>query len=359
MMTSKELVLAALNHQPTARVPFAWGCGVNGQVRAELAKEMGHASPAETEAYLQSLMDFRWVSPRYIGPADRNCTVDGVETDIWGVKRRFSSYGLGGYMEICEYPLAEMETVEDLENFTWPSVDWFDFSVLPAQIKSHNQNGNEYAIIMGNGNILESSWYMRGLELMLTDLLVEPELAEAVMTRVTNFFIEYFTRALTVTNRGGTPIDVIMTADDIGTQEGLMVSLDLWERMIKPHHMRLNEALHRFGVKILYHTDGAVMDALDGLVDMGIDVLEALQFDAKNMSPEIMKEKYGDRLCFQGGISVQSTLPFGTPDEVRREIEERIRVLGAGGGYILAPSHAIQDGTPIENVKVLLGYGRR
>ena len=112
----------------------------------------------------------------------------------------------------------------------------------------------------------------------------------------------------------------------------------------------MNKALKEFGVKIMYHTDGSVMEAVPGLIDMGIDILEALQFSADGMDPKVLKEKYGDRLCFHGGISVQTTLPFGTVEDVKQEVIERIEVLGKGGGYILAPSHAIQAGTPPENI---------
>jgi uroporphyrinogen decarboxylase len=145
-------------------------------------------------------------------------------------------------------------------------------------------------------------------------------------------------------------IDLAFTADDIGGQEGLLMSLAMWERFIKPHHTRLNRVIHEHGAKVIYHSDGSVMEAVPGLVEMGIDVLQALQFDAKGMDPVALKEGFGDRLCFEGGISVQSTLPFGTAEEVRAEVEERIRVLGRDGGYILGPSHAIQAGTPAENV---------
>lgn len=96
------------------------------------------------------------------------------------------------------------------------------------------------------------------------------------------------------------------------------------------------------------------MKAVDGLINMGIDVLEALQFDAAGMNPVELKEKAGDRLSFHGEVSVQSTLPFGTPEEVETEVKERIKVLGRNGGYILAPSYAIQAGTPPENIYAFL-----
>jgi uroporphyrinogen decarboxylase len=106
-------------------------------------------------------------------------------------------------------------------------------------------------------------------------------------------------------------------------------------------------------VKVIYHTDGSIMNAVDGLIDMGIDVLQALQFSARGMDPAALKEKYGDRLCFEGGVSVQTTLPFGSAEDVRQEVIRLIEILGRGGGYILGPSHAIQAGTPPENIAAL------
>ncbi|MCL2665734.1 MAG: hypothetical protein FWE82_08980 [Defluviitaleaceae bacterium] len=385
-MTSRERIIAALQRKPTDRVPFSGGMGINHPVMLALTEYAGFDNAGPAYEYVRALSDIKHVGPRYVGPKDRNFTENGVSTDMWGVKRGLVYYAENAaYAEICHYPLGEMKTVKELADYVWPTVDWFDFSVLPEQIKNANtpaddsawrtdklpyaRKGPEYAIMMGNGNIFETSWYMRGFQDLLTDLLAEPEIAEEILTRVTNFYVDYFTAALTVTNKMNgifppqaadgcsAPIDLIFTADDIGQQEGLLTSLELWEKMIKPHHKRLNNVLHKFGVKIVYHSDGAVMDALDGLIDMGIDVLEALQFDAKGMSPDIMKQKYGDRLCFHGGVSVQHTLPYGTPEEVRNETAERIRVLGNGGGYILATSHAVQAGTPVENLVEFLKFG--
>jgi uroporphyrinogen decarboxylase len=201
-----------------------------------------------------------------------------------------------------------------------------------------------------NGNIFETSWYMRGFERMLMDLVVNPELADAILGRVTDFFVEHFRRIL---ERARGRVDLVFTADDIGGQEGLLMSPATWEERIKPFHARLNRVIHEFGTRVIYHTDGSVMPAVPGLIDMGIDVLQALQFDAKGMDPLELKEKFGDRLSFQGGVSVQKTLPFGTVADVRREVADRIRVLARGGGYIFGPSHWIQSGTPPENVTAM------
>ena len=103
-------------------------------------------------------------------------------------------------------------------------------------------------------------------------------------------------------------------------------------------------------MSVIYHTDGAATEAVEGLIDAGIDVLQALQFSAKEMDPAVLKRRFGDRLCFEGRVSVQTTLPFGSPDDVRAEVEHLVTVLGKDGGYILGPSHAIQAGTPPENI---------
>ncbi|MFH1707610.1 MAG: uroporphyrinogen decarboxylase family protein [Planctomycetota bacterium] len=137
------------------------------------------------------------------------------------------------------------------------------------------------------------------------------------------------------------------------SQNGLLMLLAMWEEFIKPCHVRLNRAIHEFGARVIYHSDGAVMEAVPGLIDMGIDILQALQFDAAGMDPVGLKELYGRDLCFEGGVSVQKTLPFGTPEDVAAETTRLMRVLGKGGGYILGPSHAIQAGTPPANIMAM------
>jgi uroporphyrinogen decarboxylase len=292
------------------------------------------------DAYLLPLLDIRSVAPAYVGPPLP------PRTDIWGVRRMPVSYGEGEYDEIEFYPLAGAEGPGDLGRHRWPTTDWFDYSVMPERIAAAGRDG-DYCLMVDNGNIFETSWYMRGFERMFMDLATNPELAHAILGRVCDFFVGHFSRMLAAA-RGR--IDLVFTADDIGGQEGMLMSLGMWEESIKPFHARLNRAIHEFGAKVIYHTDGSVMKAVPGLMDMGIDILQALQFDAKGMDPVALKGQFGDRLCFQGGVSVQKTLPFGSAGDVRREAAERIRVLGRDGGYIFGPSHAIQAGTPPENI---------
>jgi len=343
-LSHRERVRLALQHQVTDRVPIAMVCaGINPPAYEALQSYLAGERRTSVADYLRPLVDVRDVGPPYVGPR----LAEG--TDIWGVRRQAVSYGAGSYDEIEFYPLADASSPADVAAHRWPSTEWFDYDALGERIATIQREG-PYCLMASNGNVFETSWYMRGFERMLMDLALNPELAHAVFERVCAFFAEHFTRILRAA-RG--QVDLVFTADDIGGQNGLLMSLPMWSEQIKPYHERLNRVVHGFGAKVIYHSDGAVMDAVPGLMEMGIDVLQALQFDAKGMDPARLKAQYGDRLCFEGGVSVQKTLPFGTARQVREEVKRLIDTLGRGGGYILGPSHAIQAGTPPENIVAL------
>ncbi|MBN1676682.1 MAG: hypothetical protein JXR37_36900 [Kiritimatiellae bacterium] len=350
VLSHRERVRLALEFQETDRVPIAMVCsGINAPARAALTAYLAAERGTTVEAFLAPLIDIKNVGPAYVGPP----CAPGF--DMWGVHRKAVSYGSGEYNEIDVYPLGSASSVADVNAHTWPSPDWFDDSVLPARVRDLQRHG-EYGLMAANANIFETSWYMRGLEQMMMDFVLAPDLAHAILQKVADFYVARLSRILEAVPG---EIDLVFTADDLGGQQGLLMSLAMWEAFIKPHHARLNARIHELGAKVIYHSDGAVMEVVPGLIDMGIDVLQALQFDARGMDPVALKQQYGDRLCFEGGISVQSTLPFGSVADVVREVEERIAVLGAGGGYILGPSHAIQAGTPPENIVALFDTAGR
>ena len=340
-LTHRERVRLALDHKPTDRIPIAMVCsGINSPAREEFEALLQRERNTTLAAYLDPLLDIRGITPPLKGAAAQ------PGFDIWGVHRHSVSYGPASYSEIDVQPLAKAEPPADLDKHTWPSTDWFDYAALPELVRRQRAAGDP-CLMAANGNVFETSWYMRGFEQMFMDFILNPELAHALLNRVCDFWVEHFTRILSAVPG---EIDLVFTADDIGGQEGLLMSLEMWENFIKPCHVRLNKRIHEFGARVIYHSDGAVMDAVPGLIDMGIDILQALQFDARGMDPVRLKTEFGDRLGFEGGVSVQRTLPFGKPADVRDEVERHIRVLGKGGGYILGPSHAIQAGTPPENI---------
>jgi uroporphyrinogen decarboxylase len=345
-MTSRERVLTALQHKEPDKIPLYINYGINEYARRQLSEYLG-MSMAELNKWIFSKSDIVSLSPRYTGPSYRGRP---GQPDVWGVTRKPVNNGFDVYQEIFNPPLKGLGESVQLEDHEFPSPDWYNYASLNETIEKIDPHGDA-ALALLSGNIFENSWYMVGFEEFLTLMITEPEIIYQLLERTTDFFCAYAERCLeTVKGR----IDIAVTAGDIGQQDGLLISMPLWKDLVKPHYVRLNKILHSFGVKIWYHTDGAVMDALDSLIDIGIDILNPLQFDAKGMNPDILKEKYGDKLCFHGGVSVQSTLPFGTSNEVREEVRQRIKVLGKGGGYILGPSHAIQGGTPPENIMAFL-----
>jgi uroporphyrinogen decarboxylase len=348
-LTGRERVRLALEHQETDRIPIALVCGgINPPALRELDAFLGQERGITAEGYLEPLVDIVQVDPAYAGPPLP------AKTDIWGVQRRDVSYGPGSYDEIAVYPLASAASPADVAAHRWPDPAWFDYSRLPARIAAVRAV-RDRAIMVWNGNIFETAWYMRGLEQMLVDVMVDEEIATAIMARVTDFYVAHFDRVLAAAPG---QVDLVFTADDIGDQRGLLMPKEKWQRLIVPHHARLNRVIHGHGAKVIYHTDGSIMEAVDGLIAMGIDVLQALQFSADNMDPVRLKREFGSRLCFEGGVSVQTTLPFGTVQDVRHEVEDRIRVLGEGGGYILGPSHYVQAGTPPANVAAMFDTAR-
>ncbi|MBT4496306.1 MAG: hypothetical protein HOC74_01205 [Gemmatimonadetes bacterium] len=340
-LSPRERVRLALEHRTTDRIPIAMVCsGINPPARRALEEFLQRERNLSVDAYLEPLIDIHTVAPAYVGPP----LAPGE--DIWSVRRKPVSYGSGSYEEIDFYPLAEISDVGALDAHRWPSTDWFDYSVIPDRIAAARAQ-HDPCLMITNGNVFESSWYMRGFEQTFVDFLQNPELPHALFARVTDFYNDHFARILAASDG---EIDLAFTADDLGGQTGLLMNLEMWEEFIKPHHARLNKTIHAFGARVIYHTDGAVMEAVPGLVDMGIDVLQALQFSAAGMDPVPLKANHGDHLCFEGGVSVQTTLPYGNPDDVRAEVEHLITVLGKEGGYILGPSHAIQANTPPENI---------
>jgi uroporphyrinogen decarboxylase len=348
-LSRRERVLLAMAHRTTDRIPISDICGtLNPPAGEAFNNYLVRYHNTDAISYIVDAVDTRSITYFYNGPG-----LDAGE-DPWGVRKKPVSYGAGSYDEICYYPLKDIQTVGELDRHRWPSADWFQYDIIKDMIKGLNGD-EEYCIIAASAAPFETSWAMRGFEQTFMDMVTKPDLVHGIMQRVTDFYLESFRRLLKATDG---MIDLVYTSDDIGGQTGLLVSLPMWEEFIKPYHVRFNEMVHNMGAKIIYHSDGAIMSALEGLIDMGIDILQPLQFDAKGMDPAALKKQTGARLCYEGGVSVQKLLPFGTVEEVVSGTKNLIDILGKDGGYILGPSHNIQAGTPPENIYAMFQTAR-
>jgi len=351
-MTSRERTLAAINHEKYDRVPTdIWA---TWEVWEKLKNHFGPNVDIGKELHIDGVA---WVGPRYIGPPIPQLP-EGESTDFWGIRRRNIDYGTGVYSEIFFWPLAAAKTIDDLDRYEWPSADWFDYSHMEADAVAA---GRERIIKCGYMAPFYLHNMLRGLELSLTDPLLEPELTREIIGRISHFFYEHHARCF---EAAGKYIDLTEVTDDLGMQTGPMISLDTFREFYRPHMQRLVNLAHSFDIKVMHHDDGAMRMFLPDLIEIGIDMLNPVQWKCPGMELEGLKRDFGAKLCFHGGVENQEILPFGKPDDVRREVRRDIDILASDGtGYILAPCHNIQSVTPVENIIAMYDeawkYGKR
>lgn len=197
---------------------------------------------------------------------------------------------------------------------------------------------------------------MRGMERAFEDLILAPDIAHAALARIFAFHHEHLRRCFEIAQGR---IDYFYLAEDLGSQTGPLMGLDTYRRFLLPHQTAMANLARRYGVRIFYHTDGAARIFLPDLIDVvGIDILNPIQWRCPGMEREALVRDFGDRVIFHGAVDNQRTLPFGSPDDVRREVRENIDLFSAGrtsktGRYICAPCHNIQPVTPTANILAL------
>jgi len=357
-MDSRERTFAALSFTQPDRVPIDFwasrGC------RARLQSATGH----DWDTFLDAQdVDIRYIEgPRYVGPP-LAYDADGVGEDIWGVRRKTVQVGSNGgaehYKEVVFSPLAAAQSREAVETYGhWPAPDWFDYSEIAAQCEAIRARGRIAAFMGDRLNRiaqLKPAMYLRGTEQIFLDLALNPELAHALFARIRAFYLEYARR---VFEAACGKLDLVVTGDDFGAQTGPLLSPRMWEEFLGEGFAAYIALAHEHDLPVMHHTCGSVRKLLPCLLDRGLDILQSLQPEAAAMDAGELKHEYGGALAFQGGISIQRTLPFGTPTDVREEVRDTLAALMPGGGYIACTAHNIQADTPPENVNALLAAYR-
>jgi len=338
-MTSRERYLAAINHEPVDRVPTdIWA---TDETRQKIIDHFGSWEQAEEALHIDGL---GWVGPRYIGPPLPEVPA-GEMVDMWGVRSRAVEYDGGWYMEQYCDPLAQAKTIDDLESYNWPDPDWFDYSKIRESALEQRET---HAVQCGYMAPLLNHNRLRGLEQSLMDPLIEPDFTHHLLERVHAFDYEYHRRMFEACDGLA---DVAQVTDDLGSQTGPLISLDVYREFYAPLHKEYIDLCRESGLKVFHHDDGSNRLFLPDLVEMGIDILNPIQWRCPGMDMAELKQEYGDRICFHGAVDNQETLPFGSPEDVRAEVRRCIDTLASDGtGYILAPCHNLQVITPIENI---------
>jgi len=275
-------------------------------------------------------------------------------SDPFGCRYRVVKYDEGTYTECVHSPLAEFGSVEEIEqNYTWPEPDWWDYSSVPEQI----QGFENYPIRAGGSEPFLFYKYLRGDAQALMDLLMNPDIVHYCLDRLFDLAHENTRRMYDMLPDNPDRLVLTYVNEDLGGQNGLMFSPEHIREFLLPRMKKIIDFAHDAGGYVFHHDDGSIRRIIPDLIDLNIDILNPIQWRLKDMAREELKQNFGNKLIFHGGVDNQHTLPFGSVDDVRKEVIENIKILGEEGGYILAPCHNIQPNTPIENILTLYETG--
>lgn len=346
-MTHKERVFGALNRTGYDRIP------VKHEGTPEVNKMlMDHFGLSNMEQLLRVVGDdFRYVEPVYCGP-ELKTFPDGSIEGYFGEHYRYAEFEAGKYLEACYLPFAGVHRLEDLDRSHFPSADWFDYSTIRSQAEKFRNEG--FAVCCGTAgdmDFINSIARTRGMEQVLMDLIDDSPVYLEIMQARYKFYYEMHQRIL---EAAGGLIDFTHVGDDLGNQRGPMIGLGIFEKHFVPKYQEYFKMVHDHGAKTMMHICGCAERFLPRLADIGLDVYDVVQPTTPQMDIAVLQKKVGDRLTFCGSVCVQTTMAWGTVDDVKREVRRRLELFPKGGLF-LGPTHAIQVGSPIKNILALYG----
>jgi uroporphyrinogen decarboxylase len=341
-MSARERVLRTFRRERTDRVTI--GYEANEGIHARLKAALGAGSDEEL---LQMLgVDYRPAGAAYIGPALYPEKPGYKVHDLEGCYMRWVEHETGGYWDFCDFPLQGADD-ETIAAYPIPNPDDFDYDGLYEQMKNRDP---QYAYYLGNPGIpdvINSNGRIMGMEDVLVHLAIQDEAAMSFIRRRAAMLLEVMRRSL---ERCKGMIDFIWLGEDLGTQIGPMISLDLYRKTLGPIHQQFIDLAKEYGLPSIMHTCGSSSWVYEDLIAMGITGVDTLQPEAANMAPAYLKERFGGRLCFRGCISTAGPVAYGTAEETANYCREILRIMMPGYGYHFAPTHMLQDNSPVENV---------
>jgi len=370
-MTNRERILKAINHEEPDRVPIDLGSTINSSIVKEAYDELRNylgMEPTNPKIIYRMLRvvdvdddvhDYFQTDVRGVFPGEHS-SVEHIDEntykDEWGVVR--SKFPGVYYFEQRESPLSGDISQSDIINYKWFNPD--DPNIvkgLKEQVREIRDNFDCAIVLTVPSCFIHKSQYLRGFEDWYLDCGMNVKRIETLF----DIILDLNTRVTkNLLSEVGEEVDIVTIGDDLGTQRSLQVSPDFFRKSIKPRFEKYFNVVHQFSpdLKILFHSCGSIEPILDDLIDIGVDIINPVQVSAANMDSAYLGEKYGDRLAFWGAIDTQHVLPYGSPEEVKREVERRIRDLGKGGGYVLDAVHNIQPGVPPKNIVTMYEHAK-
>jgi uroporphyrinogen decarboxylase len=371
----RERVAVALEHREPDRVPIDLGGANLSSIHripyGKLVKRLGVKVDIEITAKTQQLakldesvlrifdVDFRHCSLKkgfYSGAEDRLDDPSGRPyfVDAWGIKWGKNPY----YYDMIAHPLDNL-SIGDLDEYPWPDPkDPARYEGLREEVRDAFQT-TDYALVADpiGGGIFECAWWLRGFEKFIVDMYKNPDFAQALLDKVLALYMEFYSRYL---DEVGDYVQVVELGDDVGAQNGPIMSPALLRKYIKPRWKKLYDLMRsKTKAKIFHHSCGSIYPFIPDLIEVGVDILNPIQPLAANMDIGKIKEQFGDKLTLHGGVDIQRVLPLGTPNDVAEEVKRVIRSAAHNGGYILAGAHNIQPDSPVDNIVTLLEAARK
>ncbi len=340
MTTSKQRVLAAVDHKLTDRTPITFDA--ESEVYKMLHKALGTQSRVELFDRLNC--DTWMVLPRgFMYPeSERGKT---VKTATWGFQNTVTTYSGGTYDELTLSPLAGRGELSDIDAYTWPDDDALDFAHYATEAKAHQDRAIIGTFTWG-AYFLAS--FIRGMEDLFMDFALNQKYAEHLLATITDRMFFFLDAML---EQHGEGIDIVYMADDYCSQRGPLFSPATFKQFVVPYLTQVAERIHKHDKKFLLHVCGAVRPLLGMIIDAGVDMLEPIQVRAEGMEPVALKRDFGRDICFYGGLDLQEVLCKASPERVADETRRLIDVLGDGGGYVFGPGHTyIQVDAPLANI---------
>jgi uroporphyrinogen decarboxylase len=345
-MNSRERVIAAMRRKCPDRVPFDLTHGFTPMAFDEFRRRTGSDDPNE---YFGTDTRVVWARPGksvadYSGYHSE--TPVRAHIDEWGIGHlpTVSTDATHSHLEGFIYPLSGLRSAKEIANYPFPDVGaYYRHEHLASEVEDIHERGLAACACL-ECTIFEIAWYLRSMEDLLMDFMDNPEPAEVLLDRIVE------TRIQQTVHLASSGVDVLRLGDDIASQRGMLMSLPTWRKWLKPRLADVIEAARKANpdVLIFYHTDGNATAAVPDLIEIGVEILNPVQPECMDLAS--LKVRYGSDLSFWGTIGTQTTLPFGTTEDVRAEVKTHIAEVGSGGGLLLAPTHTIEPEVPWENV---------
>jgi len=340
-MNSRERMMAAIDRKAVDRIPSDLWC------TAEVLRTLEEHFDVEGQETVYDCLGvdgMGYFGTRYVGK-DRSLP-DGTEAGIWGTRFEEQVLPTGGtYIEQTHCPLKDVADIRELDDFNWEDPADYDFEEAAETCKDFS---TRRATISGYQAPFYDLCMLFGQETALMNLALRPELVEAVLDRAAKYRLEEH-RLLFEATKGY--LDITQVTDDFGSQANLVMSAGTIRSIFWPHYRNAIKLAKSYGLRVFHHDDGAMSELIPDLIEMGVDVLNPIQWKCPGMDLERLKREFGKQICFHGSVENQEIIPFGTTDAVRAEVRKNLRILGSDGtGFVIGPCHNIQSGTPLENI---------